>query len=200
MVDYKDFVALESTQEKLMFIQKKWLKSSEHTLKLFEYDPHKRRLVYRAPWNPCRNKALEAMYEKTLEQKGLVACFRGKMVSQPSPNPQGPDYRWFSVGGTITDVLYNYVEKNPESKFAKLVIATGIPNTMDFHSNLPQWAAEWLKFEANDVNGGARYTPWESLTDCEDAENKWTDHKLQNGITVRKCPAIGEHSYQRQKE
>ena len=96
---------------------------------------------------------------------GLSAIFRGKFIYQLPPNPLGPDDRWLSGGGTLTDAIYAWTEKFPESKQALLVMESGIANTLDMQSVSPEWAMSWMTRAANELHGGARYTPWESLED-----------------------------------
>ena len=122
------------------------------------------------------------------------------MIAQHVPEDPRPFPRILSGGGTITDAIYDAIEKFPSNKHCESVVVHGISNTIGLSEYTPDFVTKWMKHDANLHHCGARYTPHQSIQDAWEAEQHWRDHKDLNQIKVDNCPPKGDFSYRKLRE
>ncbi len=63
--------------------------------------------------------------------------------------------------------------KDPLNKYVQKIRQDGVPVCIDVDEAAPPYVFHFLKADANSLHNGAGYTPSESLSDVELADQSW---------------------------
>jgi hypothetical protein len=138
------------------------------------------------PNNVREQRVVEAQYEDSIKQNGIMACARGSPFALQSDTPSGRPYLLISWG-TLSRCFYRVVASDGDNPNVKESLRIGVEGVTILHQRTPSDCFDWIQqMHNNDTyTRGSSITFKQSLERAAKVEANWDAFADLHGYTSR---------------